>query len=306
MSREITNVLKKTIGKTQTFRHRGTVERRGLCISAVGPTLRGSGNASDTRKRGYAVYGELSFEPMVETAGDCFARCMVRVREIYQSFDLIYQAIGKIPDTEIDVKVVGNPPAGSETFMRLEQPRASRYYLKGSGTKFLQRFGSERRRSPISRRWSWPLKAANWPTCPTSSLPSILVSVAQRGKKWVHLGFLKWSPDGHSKARDALIPICQREPYANTRGSIEIDIQNARFARCARKVPDRSDRGKKTEKIWEIDRLRCISCAACVDVCPKKCLSMLTSYSPSVTSRTIDSFTQEQPKSPSEATVAAE
>jgi ech hydrogenase subunit E len=65
----------------------------------------------------------------------------VRVREIYQSFDLIYQAIDKIPDTEIDIKVTGNPLAGSESFMRLEQPRGEVvYYLKGSGTKFLQRF----------------------------------------------------------------------------------------------------------------------------------------------------------------------
>jgi ech hydrogenase subunit E len=142
MSREITKV----------FQTDGSVKRR-MCgigvlsketaytLGAAGPTLRGSGVAQDMRKRNYAAYGKLSWEPIVETAGDCYARSIVRVREIYQSFDLIYQAIDKIPDTEIDIKVTGNPPAGSESFMRLEQPRGEVvYYLKGSGTKFLQRF----------------------------------------------------------------------------------------------------------------------------------------------------------------------
>ena len=57
---------------------------------------------------------------------------------------------------------------------------------------------------------------------------------------------------------------------------------------------------KRQEKIWEIDRLRCITCGACVDACPKKCLSMITVYSPSVTKRTVDSFVQEPPKNPAE------
>jgi ech hydrogenase subunit E len=137
---------------TKVFEKDGSVKRRmvgigvlsketAYSLGAVGPMLRASGISQDMRKRGYAAYGNLSWEPIVETAGDCFARCIVRVREIYQSFDLIYQAIDKIPDTEIDIKVSGNPAAGSESFMRVEQPRGEVvYYLKGSGTKFLQRF----------------------------------------------------------------------------------------------------------------------------------------------------------------------
>jgi ech hydrogenase subunit E len=110
-------------------------------LGAVGPTLRACGVKQDLRMRGYAAYGKLSWEPMTETAGDCFARSMVRGKEVFQSFDLIYQAIDKIPDTEIDIKVIGNPPSGSESFMRVEQPRGEVvYYLKGNGTKFLQRF----------------------------------------------------------------------------------------------------------------------------------------------------------------------
>jgi formate hydrogenlyase subunit 6/NADH:ubiquinone oxidoreductase subunit I len=37
------------------------------------------------------------------------------------------------------------------------------------------------------------------------------------------------------------------------------------------------------EKTWQIDRLRCIVCACCVEVCPTKCLAMDTQYSAAMT-----------------------
>ena len=113
MSREITEVFEKDGSVKRRLAGTGVLSKDdAYALGAVGPMLRATGIASDTRKRGYAAYGELSWEPVVETAGDCYARCLVRAREVYQAFDLIYQAIDKIPDTEIDVKVVGNPPAG--------------------------------------------------------------------------------------------------------------------------------------------------------------------------------------------------
>jgi ech hydrogenase subunit E len=110
-----------------------------ITLGAVGPTLRGSGVASDMRKIGSAAYKDLQWEPVVETAGDCYARTVVRVRETTMSFDLIRKAIDKIPDGPFDVKVTGNPQG--EFFSRLEQPRGEVvYYVKGNGTKFLERF----------------------------------------------------------------------------------------------------------------------------------------------------------------------
>ena len=142
MSREITRVFKTDGSVKRRMAGIGVLSKEDAYdLGAVGPMLRASGVNQDMRKRGYAAYGKLSWEPVVETAGDCFARSIVRMREVYQALDLIYQAIDNIPDTEIDVKVTGNPPAGSESFMRLEQPRGEVvYYLKGNGTKFLQRF----------------------------------------------------------------------------------------------------------------------------------------------------------------------
>jgi ech hydrogenase subunit E len=78
-------------------------------LGAVGPTARGSGIVSDMRKLGYAAYKEIDFEPIVESAGDSYARCMVRIKEIFQSIDIIAQAAEKMVDGPIDIKVSGTP-----------------------------------------------------------------------------------------------------------------------------------------------------------------------------------------------------
>jgi ech hydrogenase subunit E len=108
-------------------------------LGAVGPTLRGSGVATDTRLEGYAAYNDLKVEPIVETAGDSYARCMVRMHEIEQSFDLIQEIVARTPAGPVFEKPKGYP--NGEYFARLEQPRGEViYYVKGNGTKFLNRF----------------------------------------------------------------------------------------------------------------------------------------------------------------------
>lgn len=105
---------------------------------AVGPTARASGIAMDLRTHGYAAYGELGVEPMVETDGDCYARTKVRVRELYQSVNIIRKAICQIPDGPINVPFKTKPDG--EVVMRAEQPRGEvLYYLKGNGTDMLER-----------------------------------------------------------------------------------------------------------------------------------------------------------------------
>ena len=107
-------------------------------LGTVGPFMRASGIALDTRKMGYAAYPELDFEPIISDIGDCYARCDVRIREIFQSFDLIRQAVAKIPDGEVSIPVKGFPKG--EYMMRVEQPRGEAvYYVKANGTKFLDR-----------------------------------------------------------------------------------------------------------------------------------------------------------------------
>ena len=108
-------------------------------LGCVGPMARASGLDMDMRSLGYAAYKHLDVEPMVETGGDCYARCIVRIRETYHSIDLIRQAAEKIPEGPIEVKVKGAP--NGEYFSRIEQPRGEViHYVKGNGSKFLQRF----------------------------------------------------------------------------------------------------------------------------------------------------------------------
>ncbi len=107
-------------------------------LGAVGPMARASGLKLDMRLTGYSIYRELEFAPVTREEGDCYARCAVRLDEVYQSIRLIRQCIAQIPDGPVDQKVTGNPDG--EYFARLEQPRGEViYYARGNGTKFLDR-----------------------------------------------------------------------------------------------------------------------------------------------------------------------
>ena len=138
--REITDVFLKDYSVEHRLRGVGVISKEeAYQLGMVGPMLRASGVARDTRKIGYGAYKDLAFEPIVETAGDCYARCAVRIREVFGSIDLIRQAVEKTPEGPIEVKVKGTP--NGEFFGRIEQPRGEViYYVKGNGSKFLERF----------------------------------------------------------------------------------------------------------------------------------------------------------------------
>jgi Ni,Fe-hydrogenase III large subunit len=107
-------------------------------LGCVGPVARACGLGQDMRMLGYAAYDRLDFEPVVLTDGDAFARTQVRIKEIYQSMDLVRQAIGKLPEGEHLVKVTGNPDG--DVISRVEQPRGEVYYfMRGDGGKNLRR-----------------------------------------------------------------------------------------------------------------------------------------------------------------------
>jgi Ni,Fe-hydrogenase III large subunit len=107
-------------------------------FGAVGPMARASGISQDLRTTGYAAYNELDFTPVIEQDGDSYARTVVRLKEVYQSIDLIKQAAAKIPDGDISVPFKGFP--NGEVISRVEQPRGEvLYYLKANGTKNLER-----------------------------------------------------------------------------------------------------------------------------------------------------------------------
>lgn len=135
---------------TNTFLNDYTVESRlrgvgvlskedAIKLGAVGPMARASGINLDTRKLGYEAYGNIDFEIITSNECDGYARCAVRIGELFQSISIIKQLVDKIPDGEIANNIKGMP--NGEAFVRVEQPRGEAiYYAKANGTKFLERF----------------------------------------------------------------------------------------------------------------------------------------------------------------------
>ncbi|NLD20022.1 MAG: NADH-quinone oxidoreductase subunit D [Clostridiales bacterium] len=145
-------------------------EAEDLC--AVGPVARGSGVYQDIRMvNSHGVYDKLDFEPCIETDGDCYARCKVRIREIFQSIDLITKAIGKIPEGPVSVDVKGN--VEGEFATRMEQPRGEAfYYAKGAGSKFLKRM---RVRTPTNM--NIPALVKTLQGCDLADVPILVLTI---------------------------------------------------------------------------------------------------------------------------------
>lgn len=140
-------------------------------LCAVGPTVRGSGVPDDIRLTGNGVYDKLDFKPIVEEGGDCYARAVVRVREVYQSIDMVEKICATIPEGEIAVAVKGKPEG--EFAARLEQPRGEAfYYVKGNGTKNLERM---RVRTPTNINIPFLVKALAG--CDLADVPIIVLSI---------------------------------------------------------------------------------------------------------------------------------
>jgi ech hydrogenase subunit E len=145
-----------------------------LETAAVGPTARASGIRTDTRLYGANLYDQIEFEPVVETAGDCLARAVVRMREVTQSIDIVRQAVEKMPKGEglpLENKPRGNPVG--EVFTRLEQPRGEvLYYVKANGTKYLERF---RARTPTFANIPAMIKLVKG--CQLADVPNIILTI---------------------------------------------------------------------------------------------------------------------------------
>jgi Ni,Fe-hydrogenase III large subunit len=142
-----------------------------VALGAVGPVLRGSGVSDDARTEGFAAYGELGVQPVVETAGDSYARTKVRARECYQSLALVRKAIEHLPDGDIAVRPRGRPDG--RTVSRVEQPRGELFYLMSAdGSAKLNRL---RIRTPTFA--NVPPLVAMLPGCEMADVPVITLSI---------------------------------------------------------------------------------------------------------------------------------
>jgi NADH-quinone oxidoreductase subunit D/NADH-quinone oxidoreductase subunit C/D len=96
-----------------------------IAYGCTGPVARGSGVSSDIRKLyPYEIYDKVQFDEVLETAGDSFARYMVRMKEMNQSLSIIEQLIDNIPEGDFlaKTKAVIKLPKG-EFYSRVETAR---------------------------------------------------------------------------------------------------------------------------------------------------------------------------------------
>ena len=99
--------IKKVILRNKIFIDRlsGTCilkPERAIELGVTGPPLRACGIPRDLRRdEPYLVYNELDFDVITENDCDNYARGMVRIREIEESYKIICQIVDKIPQGEI-------------------------------------------------------------------------------------------------------------------------------------------------------------------------------------------------------------
>jgi NADH-quinone oxidoreductase subunit D len=111
----------------------------------TGPVLRATGVDYDVRKAfPYSSYEDFDFEVPTQTAGDAYARYLVRMAEMEQSARIVEQTIEKLPQGPVMIEdrrfVRPHPHKGlvappGESYVTIESPRGEKgYYIVGDGS----------------------------------------------------------------------------------------------------------------------------------------------------------------------------
>jgi NADH-quinone oxidoreductase subunit D len=98
-------------------------------LGITGPILRAAGVSHDLRKHApYHAYDEIDVNVQTETAGDCQARTLVRIREIRESIRIAATLVDNVPEGPINghrpIKIVSQDrAAGGQAYVGIESPR---------------------------------------------------------------------------------------------------------------------------------------------------------------------------------------
>jgi NADH-quinone oxidoreductase subunit D len=90
---------------------------------ATGPIARASGVVRDLRKdEPYLAYADLDFQVVCSKTGDCYARYLVRMREMTESVKIVRQAIENIPSGPVNIGVTTDAvlPAKPSVYRSIE------------------------------------------------------------------------------------------------------------------------------------------------------------------------------------------
>src|SRR5947209_13883459 len=92
-------------------------------LSCTGPIARASGVVRDLRKdEPYLAYKDFDFKIVCGTAGDCYARYLVRMEEMLESLKIVHQAVENLPGgpVNLDVNTKTVPPDKSAVYRSIE------------------------------------------------------------------------------------------------------------------------------------------------------------------------------------------
>jgi NADH-quinone oxidoreductase subunit D len=98
-------------------------------LGITGPILRAAGVSHDLRKHApYHAYDEIDVNVQTETAGDCQARTLVRIREIRESIRIATTLVENVPEGPINghrpIKIVSQDRAATgQAYVGIESPR---------------------------------------------------------------------------------------------------------------------------------------------------------------------------------------
>jgi Ni,Fe-hydrogenase III large subunit len=131
---KFTHIIKMRLGNVGTIKTKDA-----LNYGLVGQIARASNVKNDIRKIDppYGIYKKLKFEQQLETKGDAYSRVMVRINEIFQSVDIIRQALEKLDDTKIPKPMLSN--VNGEGIGRVEAPRGELFYYLNFKDNKIQR-----------------------------------------------------------------------------------------------------------------------------------------------------------------------
>ena len=94
-----------------------------------------------------------------------------------------------------------------------------------------------------------------------------------------------------SKPVTSQYPAVPKQYPEKSRGHIEINIDECILCGiCSRKCMSSAITIDKENKSWSIERMGCVQCQACVNACPKKCLSMVEGYTAPASEKIVDTF----------------
>ncbi|HEX9637522.1 MAG TPA: NADH-quinone oxidoreductase subunit D [Acidobacteriota bacterium] len=116
-SREVLSEVDKLLTRNRIFvdRMQGTgvcTKEQAISYGITGPFLRSTGIDFDVRKANpYLIYDQLDWDVPIGSVGDNYDRYLVRMAEIEQSFRIVEQCLGRMPEGPLNVDAEGKQMA---------------------------------------------------------------------------------------------------------------------------------------------------------------------------------------------------